>query len=87
MQFLLRNFCPQHLEKISLLCCNKQRDVKEKVKVEKGSIRQLFCKTRWNNKINWQQNMIQQNPNQASRFKVFSAFNFFFVVAVKILRK
>jgi hypothetical protein len=44
MRFLLSNFWPQHLEKISLLCCNKQCDVKEKVKVGKGSIRQLFAR-------------------------------------------
>jgi hypothetical protein len=63
MRLLLRSFCLQNLRKASLVCCNNVASVKKKVKVWKGSIRQLFCKTRRNNKINWEKNTIQQNQN------------------------
>ena len=60
---VLRIFCLQSLEKASFACCNNLARVKMKVKVWKGSIGQFFCKTRWNNKINWEKNTIQQNQN------------------------
>ena len=63
MQLLLRSFCLQNLEKDSLVCCNSLADVKKKVKVWKGSIGQLYCNTRRNNKIDWEKNTMQQNQN------------------------